>query len=106
MSALFRLNSADGDRDGENNRKERFHGTKVSLPAPCVRLPIDLVSSFWPLASHCDAEFGQKSPPVFHLLIVQNRLRGRLAQFKLCTHLLDLRGLFFKTRHDRFHLFF
>jgi hypothetical protein len=43
---MFRLNSANGEGDGENNRKERFHGTKVSLPTSCMRLPIDLVSSF------------------------------------------------------------
>jgi len=40
MSAVSRLNSANGDGDGENDRKECFHGTKVSLPLARVRLPI------------------------------------------------------------------
>jgi hypothetical protein len=35
-----RMNSANGDGDGENDRKECFHGTKVSLPPARVRLPI------------------------------------------------------------------
>jgi hypothetical protein len=30
VSAMSRLNSADGDGDGENNQKERFHSNKVS----------------------------------------------------------------------------
>jgi hypothetical protein len=29
LSAVFRPNSANGDNDGENDRKERFHVTKV-----------------------------------------------------------------------------
>jgi hypothetical protein len=29
MSAVFRHSSAHGDGDGENDRKEGFHGTKV-----------------------------------------------------------------------------
>jgi hypothetical protein len=40
MSAVSRPNSADGDGDGENDRKECFHGTKVSLPPSRVRLSI------------------------------------------------------------------
>jgi len=40
LSAVSRPNSADGDGDGENDRKEYFHGTKVSLPLARVRLPI------------------------------------------------------------------
>jgi hypothetical protein len=40
LSAMSRLNSADGDGDGENDRKECFHGTKVSLPPSRVRLSI------------------------------------------------------------------
>jgi hypothetical protein len=35
-----RPNGANGDADGENDRKECFHGTKVSLPPARVRLPI------------------------------------------------------------------
>jgi len=35
-----RPNSANGDGDGQNDRKECFHGTKVSLPPARVRLPI------------------------------------------------------------------
>jgi hypothetical protein len=34
------LHAANGDGDGENDRNERFHGTKVSLPPGRVRLPI------------------------------------------------------------------
>jgi hypothetical protein len=56
---MSRLNRANGDGDGENNRKDRFHGNKVSLSTPSVRLPIDLVLRFALLASHRDAEFGQ-----------------------------------------------
>jgi len=37
-----RLGSANGDADGENDRKQCFHGTKVSLPPARVRLPIPL----------------------------------------------------------------
>ncbi len=37
-----RLNSANGDGDGENDRKECFPGTKVSLPPAPVRLPTSL----------------------------------------------------------------
>ena len=40
LSAVSRPNSADGDGDGENDRKEYFHGTKVSLPPARVRLSI------------------------------------------------------------------
>jgi len=29
MSAMSRQSSAHGDRDGQNDGKERFHGTKV-----------------------------------------------------------------------------
>jgi hypothetical protein len=39
LSAVFRPNSANGDGDGENDRKQCFHGTKVSLPLARVRLP-------------------------------------------------------------------
>src|SRR6266513_3469304 len=35
-----RLNSANGDGDGENDRKQCFHGTRISLPLARVRLPI------------------------------------------------------------------
>ena len=41
MSAVFRHSSANGERDGKNDRKEGFHGTKVLrgwLPIR-VRLP-------------------------------------------------------------------
>ena len=37
---MSRPNSANGDGDGENDRKECFHGTKVSLPLARVRLRI------------------------------------------------------------------
>jgi hypothetical protein len=40
MSSMFRQSSANGDCDGENDRQECFHGTKVSLPPARVRLPI------------------------------------------------------------------
>jgi hypothetical protein len=33
MSAVSRPNGANGDGDGENDRKERFHGTKVFVAA-------------------------------------------------------------------------
>jgi hypothetical protein len=33
MSAVFRQSSANGDGDGENDRKEGFHGTKVFVAA-------------------------------------------------------------------------
>jgi hypothetical protein len=33
VSAVFRLNGANRDGDGENDRKERFHGTKVFVAA-------------------------------------------------------------------------
>ena len=39
-AAVSRPNRANGDGDGKNDRKERFHGTKVSLPPARVRLPI------------------------------------------------------------------
>jgi hypothetical protein len=39
-SVMSRPNSANGDGDGENDRKECFHGTKVSLPPARMRLPI------------------------------------------------------------------
>jgi hypothetical protein len=38
VSALFRQSSANGDGDGENDRKERFHGNKYSLLPARVRL--------------------------------------------------------------------
>jgi hypothetical protein len=44
MSAVFRQSSANGDGDGENDRKEGFHGTKVFVAAgsraftPTIRL--------------------------------------------------------------------
>jgi hypothetical protein len=37
---MSRPNSANGHGDGENDRKECFHGTKVSLPPARMRLPI------------------------------------------------------------------
>jgi hypothetical protein len=37
---MSRLDSAKGDGDGENDRKECFHGTNVSLPLTRVRLPV------------------------------------------------------------------
>jgi hypothetical protein len=40
MSAVFRQSSANGDGDGENDRKECFHGTKVSLTLARLRLPL------------------------------------------------------------------
>jgi hypothetical protein len=33
MSAMFRQSSAQGEGDGENDRKERFHGNKVFVAA-------------------------------------------------------------------------
>jgi hypothetical protein len=39
MSAMLRQSSANGDGNGENNRKEGFHGTKYSLLPARVRLP-------------------------------------------------------------------
>jgi hypothetical protein len=39
MSAVFRRNSANGQGDRENDRKERFHSTKYSLVTARVRLP-------------------------------------------------------------------
>jgi len=33
MSAVFRQSSAYGDGEGENDRKEGFHGTKVFVAA-------------------------------------------------------------------------
>jgi hypothetical protein len=33
VAVVFRLNSVNGDGDGENDRKERFHGTKVFVAA-------------------------------------------------------------------------
>jgi hypothetical protein len=33
VSAVSRPNSADGDGDGENDRKEGFHGTKIFIAA-------------------------------------------------------------------------
>jgi hypothetical protein len=33
MSAVFRQSSANGDGNGENDRKEGFHGTKVFVAA-------------------------------------------------------------------------
>jgi hypothetical protein len=42
VSCLFdgsRPNCANGDGEGENDRKERFHGTKYSLLTARVRLP-------------------------------------------------------------------
>jgi hypothetical protein len=38
-AAMFRQSSANGDGNGENDRKERFHGTKYSILTPRVRLP-------------------------------------------------------------------
>jgi hypothetical protein len=40
LSAMSRPNSANGDGDGENDRKQCFHGTKISLLLARVRLPI------------------------------------------------------------------
>jgi len=40
FAIVSRLNRANGDGDRKNDRKERFHGTKVSLPPARVRLPI------------------------------------------------------------------
>ncbi len=40
LSAVSRPNRANGDGDRKNDRKERFHGTKVSLPPARVRLSI------------------------------------------------------------------
>ena len=37
---VSRPNRANGNGDGKNDRKERFHGTKVSLPPARVRLSI------------------------------------------------------------------
>ena len=37
------------------------------------------------------------------LLIVLDHLRHRFARFKLCAHLLDLRGLFFELRREDRH---
>ena len=39
MSAMFRQSRANGDGEGENDRKERFHSTKYSLVTARVRLP-------------------------------------------------------------------
>jgi hypothetical protein len=36
VSAMFRQSSASGEGDGENDRQERFHGTKVFVAA-CSR---------------------------------------------------------------------
>jgi len=38
MSAVFRQSSTNGDGDGENDRKEGFHSTKVlrGCPLACV----------------------------------------------------------------------
>ena len=40
MSALSGPNRANGNGDRKNDRKQRFHGTKVSLPPARVRLSI------------------------------------------------------------------
>ena len=40
VSALSGPNRANGNGDRKNDRKERFHGTKVSSPPARVRLSI------------------------------------------------------------------
>ena len=37
------------------------------------------------------------------LLIIRDGLRCGFARFKLCAHFLDLRGLFFHRRSERFN---
>jgi hypothetical protein len=47
MSALFRQSSASGDGDGENDRQECFHGTKVFVADRSRALPPMVVAIAW-----------------------------------------------------------
>jgi len=62
VSAMFRHSSANGDGDGENDRKEDFHGTEVlrGCPLACV------YSMVVPIA-RCESPIRfRQTPSVFH----------------------------------------
>jgi len=96
VSAMSRLDSAKGDGDGENDRKECFHGTNVSLPLARVRLPVRRY------ARRHDDRLPRESTPLrpspklqsaslrlsAALLIVLGHLRCRFAHPALFVHLL------------------
>ena len=87
MSAVFRQSSANGDGDGENDRKEGFHGTKVfrCCPLACVYPMVVAIA-------RCESPIQvPQKPSAFHPHAQRNAFRRRDARLQSRT---------FARKHD------